>query len=73
MNKKMMVKVSTRWTLLECPFCGAHDARIVSSKHELGALTHFGMCMSCGAKGPMERSAENAAEEWNRRDGVITE
>lgn len=71
MTQRNTKKRALEGTLIPCPYCGEGRAVIASNKHELGTLTYFGMCMSCGAKGPTEKSAENAALEWNRRDGEL--
>jgi Lar family restriction alleviation protein len=50
-----------------CPFCGASNSLLVSSKDgDCYSLS----CYGCRARGPGERTAQEAFAAWNRRRAV---
>jgi Lar family restriction alleviation protein len=54
-------------TLKACPFCHTVD-RIMQESDCYG---RFIECLLCGARGPIARSEDEAAELWNRRTGDV--
>lgn len=57
-----------------CPFCGG-DAEIWRQRRFpncpddwAGAWAYYGLCRSCAAQGPWEKSESSARKGWNRRE-----
>ena len=51
--------------LLSCPFCGG-EARLKEFWHP-GSEVWFVECSKCRVNGPLFRTQEDAAKQWNTR------
>ena len=54
--------------LKACPFCGA-EAEAVPLSVDMGREIHWILCLGCGAESGTCKSAEEAREKWQRREG----